>query len=282
MNRIAGVSILLSCVICFFCFVPFNSTADMADYLNTGEEDALKTTVCSLDTLKRWYTRCWKSDLPCGDVTDDGICDKDDLTAVIEYCRDPDQPIVSKLPDTGQTMSYTDTFGEDSDYSINPPSYTKLNDAGEDLDVSATVWAMVRDDVTGLIWEVKTRDGGIHDNHNTYTWQACKDVFIYQLNSDEFGGYSDWRMPTVYELSTLRKLDQTEPAINKIFFPYTMPKPYYSSMESAGWFGNAWYVNFLGGTVFMEASRSYEDGRSSLRYGRYARAVRGKWKVIGD
>jgi Arylsulfotransferase (ASST) len=29
-----------------------------------------------------------------------------------------------KLPDTGQTQGYTNTFGEDSDYSINPPSYT--------------------------------------------------------------------------------------------------------------------------------------------------------------
>ncbi len=29
-------------------------------------------------------------------------------------------------PDTGQTTSYTDTFGEDSDYTINPQSYTKL------------------------------------------------------------------------------------------------------------------------------------------------------------
>ena len=31
---------------------------------------------------------------------------------------------VPKLPDTGQTQSYTTTFGEDSDYTINPPSYT--------------------------------------------------------------------------------------------------------------------------------------------------------------
>ena len=32
------------------------------------------------------------------------------------------------LPDTGQTQSYTDTFGEDSDYTINPPSYTDNGD----------------------------------------------------------------------------------------------------------------------------------------------------------
>ena len=31
------------------------------------------------------------------------------------------------VPDTGQTQSYAETFGEDSDYTINPPSYTKLD-----------------------------------------------------------------------------------------------------------------------------------------------------------
>ena len=29
---------------------------------------------------------------------------------------------------------------------------------------------MVRDNVTGLFWEVKTDDGSIHDKDNTYTW----------------------------------------------------------------------------------------------------------------
>ncbi|MCP3683231.1 MAG: DUF1566 domain-containing protein, partial [bacterium] len=45
-----------------------------------------------------------------------------------------------KLPDTGQTISYTDTFGEDSDYSINTPTYTDNGDT-------------VTDEVTGLIWQ---------------------------------------------------------------------------------------------------------------------------------
>ena len=58
------------------------------------------------------------------------------------------------LPDTGQTTSYTTVFGEDSDYTINPPSYTKLDQAGNELPDSAVNWVMVRDNVTGLIWEV--------------------------------------------------------------------------------------------------------------------------------
>ena len=78
--------------------------------------------------------------------------------------------LAGPVPDTGQTQSYTDTFGEDSDYLINPPSYTKLDAQGNDLDDSAASWTMVRDNVTGLIWEVKTDDGSVHDKDNTYTW----------------------------------------------------------------------------------------------------------------
>ena len=35
---------------------------------------------------------------------------------------------MAKLPDTGQTQSFTATFGEDSDYSVNPPSITDHGD----------------------------------------------------------------------------------------------------------------------------------------------------------
>lgn len=71
------------------------------------------------------------------------------------------------VPDTGQTQYYTDTFGEDSDYLINPPSYTKLNANGGDLEDTADEWAMVRDNVTGLIWEVK--------QNNDTKWEVIKD-----------------------------------------------------------------------------------------------------------
>ena len=53
------------------------------------------------------------------------------------------------VPDTGQTTSYTDTFGEDSDYNINLPSYTKLDASGSALPNTATEWVTVRDEVTG-------------------------------------------------------------------------------------------------------------------------------------
>ena len=87
------------------------------------------------------------------------------------------------IPDTGQTQSFTDTFGEDSDYLINPPSYTKLDAQGNELPDTGTEWVMVRDNVTGLIWEIKSDDGSLHhDKDNTYTW--------YDSNPETNGGYA--------------------------------------------------------------------------------------------
>ena len=31
-------------------------------------------------------------------------------------------------------------------------------------------WSCVKDNVTGLIWEVKTTDSGLHNNTDAYTW----------------------------------------------------------------------------------------------------------------
>ena len=50
---------------------------------------------------------------------------KEDLVFVIAvHNGDVAAAVPYDLPDTGQTGDYTATFGEDSDYTINPPSYT--------------------------------------------------------------------------------------------------------------------------------------------------------------
>jgi len=93
------------------------------------------------------------------------------------------------VPDTGQTKCYDDQgneitcpapgevfYGQDGNYTINPPSYTKLDAQGNDLSDDVTEWVMVRDNVTGLIWEVKQAKDDVmdysnpHDADNTYTW----------------------------------------------------------------------------------------------------------------
>ena len=126
---------------------------------------------------------------------------------------------------------------------------------------------MVKDNVTGLIWEVKTDDGTIHDKDTKYTWQNAQDVFIAQLNSSGFGGYTDWRMPTVKELSFIVDRGRYDPSIDTDYFPKTMSSYYWSSTTHAYDPGSAWRVHFYDGSVY-----GYGFGKSNSFY---VRAVRG-------
>ncbi|MDW7771501.1 MAG: DUF1566 domain-containing protein [Desulfobulbaceae bacterium] len=105
--------------------------------------------------------------------------------------------------------------------------FVKLDSNGQRLPGDAAEWAMVLDSATGLIWEVKTTDGSIHDMQAGYDWEGAHDVFLARLNTMKFGGFSDWRLPTTEELRTLR-VDGGEPNINRDFFPHTVPSSYMS------------------------------------------------------
>lgn len=196
----------------------------------------------------------------CGDGKDND-CDGQD-----QWCGAGD----ARVPDTGQTICYNSNggiidcpatgrafYGQDASYVINPPSYTWLIANGE---------AMVRDNVTGLIWEVKSDAGGIHDKDNRYAWNVV-DSFIDQLNTELYGGYNDWRLPTRKELMSIVDYGAYGPAADTYYFQYTMSSYYWSSNDSgynttSGICG----VNFISG----------QDSTSNLTDQYYVRAVRGQ------
>lgn len=178
------------------------------------------------------------------------------------------------VPDTGQIECYDtvgneikcpskgqDFYGQDANYApCNPHSYTKLDGSGNDLPDKATEWIMVRDNVTGLMWEVKTDDGFIHDKDNHYNWYDAQDVFIASLNNEQYGGFADWRLPTVKELSNLLDSSLLFPSttLNTDYFPNASVRYYWSS--------TGWIVLFGDGVVDYD-----ELGWD----GYYVRAVRG-------
>ncbi len=110
------------------------------------------------------------------------------------------------------------------------------------LPASASSWDCVKDNVTGLIWEVKTGDSGLHSISNSYTWyepdnsrnggiagtqnggrcidSAC-DTFGYvqAVNAQGLCGSSNWRMPTVEELMGILRLDDEHCAVDREYFP---------------------------------------------------------------
>jgi hypothetical protein len=182
------------------------------------------------------------------------------------------------VPDTGQTLCYDVAgnvitcptpgqalYGQDANYTINPPSYTKLDGSGNVLSDSATSWVMVRDNVTGLIWENKTVDGTIHDKDKSYTWYDPTDPnpgtpgdgtdtkdFLDALNSARFGGYSDWRLPTIRELTSIVNHGippSPGPAIDTGYFPNTAASWYWSSTTPVNYTYGAWLVYFDYGYV---------------------------------
>lgn len=121
-------------------------------------------------------------------------------------------------------------------------SYTKLDSAGNPLSKHAPAWTCVKDNVTGLIWEVKTGDGGIHDTDNNYRWGGITsrgsgwgtyyndwNSLIEGSNSANFCGYSNWRVPSEIELENLMNWGRTDPAIDTNYFPKTRSRPYWSS-----------------------------------------------------
>ena len=160
-------------------------------------------------------------------------------------------------------------------------SFTKLDASGNSLPASATTWSCVRDNVTGLVWEGKTDDGGIHDKDNTYRWGGKTalgagygtyypdwNTLVDGSNTERLCGFSDWRVPTRGELQGLVHYGRTNPAIDTGYFPNTLASYFWSASPSASSSGNAWYFRFSIGTVNDDG---YYGGRN---YALHVRLVR--------
>ena len=139
-----------------------------------------------------------------------------------------------------------DTLNDDSDGKAGF-SFTRLNSDGSEYSgdgvYSEQPWACVVDNVTGLIWEVKTTTTGNASYYDQgYTWEGASTTLAAYLNGDNFNntdgsglcGRTDWRLPTVQEIHGLTDYAATSaPFIDTGYFPHTLNYFYWTVDDNA-------------------------------------------------
>ncbi|MEO7762610.1 MAG: DUF1566 domain-containing protein [Casimicrobiaceae bacterium] len=228
------------------------------------------------------------------------------------------------LNDTGQTLCYSSTgnvvscagdqdgrFGRDAAAvaGVLPKTgagaagfdYTKIGNNGSVLAAGATLggnptdWACTRDNVTGLIWEIKTNLGGaeLRNVNYAYTWYSivannggnagsvggntcnnslaaygnqCNTTnYVLAVNAVGLCGHSDgWRLPTLKELQSVVNSGAVSPAIDTTYFPNTQSSDYWSVSNFAAQPALAWSVVF-------DIGKSAASAKSTLSYVRLVR-----------
>ncbi|PUB79021.1 MAG: hypothetical protein DBO99_04965 [gamma proteobacterium symbiont of Ctena orbiculata] len=145
-------------------------------------------------------------------VTDDsGNSDTDRATVTVS--DGATKVLTYPIVDTGQQQFFGNSsriatpgegdmfYGQDAQYDGIQPSYG-LSDDG----------LTVHDNVTGLTWTQTAdldRDGDI-DADDKLTFAEAQS-YPESLNAENYGGYSDWRLPTMKELYSLMNFNGTDP-----------------------------------------------------------------------
>lgn len=170
----------------------------------------------------------------------------------------------------------------------------------------------IKDVSTGLIWEDKTKDGGIRDGRHIYTWydtntetnggdvggkdlhdlwsryptgktcansltQCNTQDFLKALNSSRYCGYTDWRLPTKQELESIIDFGRT-PTIHPFFVNNTSySDEIWERVGSEVWSSSTVSLsnNAANGAWIVTFQNGYST-LSSKQRAYYVRAVRGE------
>ncbi len=158
-----------------------------------------------------------------------------------------------RFPATGQTTCW------DSNVNIIPCAGTGQDGeirAGARLRYTDNGDGTITDKNTKLTWEKKSDDGTIHDMDNIYTWEDAFAVHVASLNTANFAGHNDWRLPNYKELMSILNLDKANPAVSSVFNTNCVPNAtvvdgsctaastYWSSSSVASRPILAWWVEF--------------------------------------
>ncbi len=158
--------------------------------------------------------------------------------------------VLDKLPDTGQSKSYTDTLGEDSDYTINAPELI------DNLDGTIT------DKITGLMWQKV--DGG----------EMTHSSALQYADSLTLGSFTDWRLPIAFEIYSIQNLQVNNPALNTTYFTKSNAEYWWTSDLQVNDNSRVWVSNAGGGIGNHLKSETISAGGTKRYHARVVRNIK--------
>lgn len=154
-----------------------------------------------------------------------------------------------RLPDTGETTSYTNTFGEDADFIIFSP-YFIINGNGT-----------VTDTITGLMWQ--QTDGGE---------MTIENAAIY-CDALTLGGFSDWRLPSAHEGFSILNHQCASPPLDPSVFTVTMAEYWWTGTRQVNDSNMVWVTNAGGGIGNHPKNETVSAGGSKKIHVRAVRDI---------
>jgi hypothetical protein len=209
---------------------------------------------------------------------ENGICIDKTIKPVDNSCKLPqvlenglcvDKSSKLQLNDTGMTRCSDGAFNVDSCKITNYPnqdaefgrdvthndnsdghagfSFTKISAIGESLPLNAKTWSCVKDNITGLIWEVKTPE-----NAKLIIPFSVTDTFTQSQNAQKLCGLTNWRLPSIQELQSIvdYSVPLPNPTIDMNFFPNSSNEIYWSQSPYTKNKNEMWALYFNDGSIF--------------------------------
>jgi Protein of unknown function (DUF1566) len=172
------------------------------------------------------------------------------------------------FPATGQTTAYPADKKDGITGLVAVPDDGTVQ-AGATLSYTDNGDGTITDNNTGLMWEKKGDNGGLHDKDNGYTWSGTGSQetiwdWLDDVNAEGgtgFAGYNDWRIPNAKELESLVNFQSGSPMTSAAFNnncvagvavltgSCTSVSNYFSSTTWARSTSMAWGVNFYRGDL---------------------------------
>lgn len=127
----------------------------------------------------------------------------------------------------------------------------------------------VTDTATNLMWQKcsagQPNDPGCSGAAAAYVWDGSQGAIGY-CEGLTLGGYNDWRLPNIKELTSIVDLTTYSPSIKLAYFQNTQSSSYWSSTTLSDFTTSAWCVNFFDGITWgSDKANTY-----------YVRCVRGQ------